>query len=245
MRKVIEEIGNRYGKWVVIRQVKHPRGQHAQWLCRCDCGTERIIQGDSLRGGDSQSCGCLRRDRIIEEMVGRKFGRLIIIGIGKTNKWGKTTWLCKCECGNKIMVPCGDLRSGNTKSCGCLRIELGRNLGSKSLPKGEASFNQIFASMKRNAKRRKYQWALSKEQVRILTQQPCHYCGVEPRQGCLHRRYNKVYIYNGLDRVDNERGYIIDNVVPCCRTCNLAKFTKTTEEFKTWVRNIYEHFVKI
>ena len=36
---------------------------------------------------------------------------------------------------------------------------------------------------------------------------------------------------HGLDRVDNEKGYSIDNVVTCCEQCNVAKSTQTYEDF--------------
>lgn len=37
-----------------------------QWKCRCDCGNETIVTGNSLLSGNTQSCGCLRRDSIGE-----------------------------------------------------------------------------------------------------------------------------------------------------------------------------------
>ncbi len=49
------------------------------------------------------------------------------------------------------------------------------------------------------------------------------------------------YIYNGIDRTDNDLGYITTNVVPCCATCNYAKKGKTVEEFFTWARRIAAH----
>lgn len=172
--------------------------------------------------------------------MGRKFGRLIIIERVGSDKQGNATWLCKCECGNQTIAASIDLRRGHKKSCGCLQI------ASVSLPKGEAAFNQIFGRMLRSAKRRRYEWQLTKEQFRVLTQRPCYYCGVEPNQGnCLSASaLNGLYLYNGLDRVDNSRGYIIDNLVTCCGTCNRAKRTMTTEQFKVWICQIYEHFGK-
>ena len=44
---------------------------------------------------------------------------------------------------------------------------------------------------------------------------------------------------NGLDRVDNNKGYTIDNVVPCCKRCNYAKNNQTPREFKEWVKKVY------
>lgn len=243
MGKLIDETGNRYGKWTVLKQAENLRGRQARWLCHCDCGNEHIVGGRELRDGDSQSCGCLRRERAEERMVGQKFGRLTVIQREGINKWGAITWLCECECGNRVVKRGDSLRSDRTKSCGCFQRE--RSSEANSLPVGEGAFNQILTVMKYRAKRQKHEWQLTKEQACVLLQQPCYYCGTEPNQGSrLSSTHNGAFIYNGLDRVDNSKGYIIDNVVSCCKICNVAKNTQTLEEFKAWLRRAYEHFAK-
>ena len=68
----INVAGQRFGRLLAIRQApsrKRPGGGVcAFWLCRCDCGVEKEIQGEALRKGKSQSCGCLRN----ELMKGRR-----------------------------------------------------------------------------------------------------------------------------------------------------------------------------
>ena len=229
-RKVVDKAGNRYGKWVVLKRAENsPRG--TRWLCKCDCGTERVVDGGSLRDGKSQSCGCSWR-KSAKEMAGQKFGRLTVIKRVGSNKRGDATWLCNCKCGKRAVLVGAHLRSGRVKSCGCLL----------ALPEGVASFNKVLSSMKRSAKHRGYTWQLTKEQFSTLTQQTCYYCGMEPSQ-CGHHSSHGDHIYNGLDRVDNSKDYTIDNVVPCCGDCNRAKGTKTTEEFKVWLHKAHEHFV--
>lgn len=49
-------IGSRFGKLTVIS--KKTSGSHASFLCRCDCGKEITVRGDSLRSGRTVSCGC-------------------------------------------------------------------------------------------------------------------------------------------------------------------------------------------
>lgn len=76
--------------------------------------------------------------------------------------------------------------------------------------------------MKRGAKRRKYEWSLEPEDTSGLILSDCYYCGKPSKEGIkLH----------GLDRVENDRGYHLDNVVPCCYECNIAKATQTQEDF--------------
>ena len=53
------------------------------------------------------------------DLTGQVFGRLTAISVFGKNKYGKTLWHCSCECGSVTLVSTGDLRSGNTKSCGC------------------------------------------------------------------------------------------------------------------------------
>lgn len=59
--------GLRFGRWVVLKRdsAKASNGG-AVFLCRCDCGTEKIVVGDKLRRGTSQSCGCLRNEMSAE-----------------------------------------------------------------------------------------------------------------------------------------------------------------------------------
>jgi hypothetical protein len=58
----------------------------------------------------------------LKDLTGRRFGRLIVIGLGPARS-GSRTWLCRCECGNTKAALSGNLRSGKTKSCGCIRVQ--------------------------------------------------------------------------------------------------------------------------
>ena len=96
---------------------------------------------------------------------------------------------------------------------------------------------------KSNARHANRDWTLTDEQFKNLIHSNCHYCGCEPAP-----RYNgdyKRYITaNGIDRVDTNKGYVIENVVPCCRQCNVMKMDYSIEEFKNKVLDIYNHFIK-
>lgn len=54
---------------------------------------------------------------------GERFGKLVVIKYVGKDKWNRATWLCKCNCGKETTVQSGNLRSGHTKSCGCLNID--------------------------------------------------------------------------------------------------------------------------
>lgn len=60
------------------------------------------------------------------DITGQRFGRLVAIKRVENSASGQTRWLCKCDCGNEVVVQRYALSSGNTKSCGCYRKEFGR-----------------------------------------------------------------------------------------------------------------------
>ena len=66
------------------------------------------------------------------DLTGQKFERLTVIKPAQ-NKGKRTAWLCKCDCGNEVVVLTESLRSNNTKSCGCLRTETARKNGMTQL----------------------------------------------------------------------------------------------------------------
>ena len=247
MRKVINETGNRYGRLLVLERSESDEHGNARWLCRCDCANEVIVLGASLRRGHTNSCGCFKNERSSKtntiDITGNRYARLSVVRRRGTNKFGAAMWLCKCDCGNEVTVVGNNLRKGATKSCGCLQRECAREL--KSLPKGVAYFNALVSMMKGNAKTRSLEWQLTREQVRHLTKRSCHYCGAEPSQVLSSRKYSGTYAYNGLDRVDNDKGYTIDNVVPCCFVCNRAKGNLTTGEFYAWIERVYTQHTTI
>lgn len=57
------------------------------------------------------------------DLTGQRFGRLVVVGRDGSDKTGHVTWLCKCDCGKQILVCGRELRNGDSKSCGCLKID--------------------------------------------------------------------------------------------------------------------------
>src|SRR5262249_4980447 len=133
MGKFIDMTGMSFGRLTVrARHRTRCRGPHALWHCDCYCGTECVVSGSKLRSGWTRSCGCLRREstaqRCLIDLTGQHFGRLVVLAIHpKRYRWrGKIAdvfWRSRCECGVECLVSGKVLRSGHTKSCGCLRRE--------------------------------------------------------------------------------------------------------------------------
>lgn len=141
-RKVKEEdvVGLIFNKWTVLGIDEAKSKNHTHVFCKCSCEKETIksIRFSCLKRGESMSCGCSRR--IAEENVlGLVFSKLTIIGIDKENteKHGTTHVLVRCSCDKKTIfsVVFYSLRSGNTKSCGCIRYIKSEELINKKIGK--------------------------------------------------------------------------------------------------------------
>jgi hypothetical protein len=190
------------------------------------------------------------------DLTGQCFERLTVIKFSGTDKNQRSRWLCKCLCGNEKIVGINSLKQGHTKSCGCLNKEKrtlwGINNTYRRKEKGRSGFNQLLNMYKKNANRRKLEFNISESEFLNLVQSNCFYCGKKPTNISYNHFKSSTekaiehgkFIYNGLDRLDNNIGYTIDNVVPCCKTCNTAKMQMTQQEFFDWIKQVYEYFIK-
>ena len=119
MGKFIDLTGKVFGRLIVVKRDLLERFK-PHWRCKCECGNETISSGSDLRTGDKKSCGCLRKDRLRIDLMGKVFGKLTVID--RAEKIGNSTsqfWLCKCKCGNKHIASGQHLRENKVKSCGC------------------------------------------------------------------------------------------------------------------------------
>ena len=120
MGELIDLTGKVYGKWAVLGQAENDKRGHTQWLCRCKCGTERVVNGYSLRSGRSTSCEC----SFLSDLTGQSFGKWTVLERAENTKDGKTRWLCCCKCGVVKKVRGENLRRGSSLSCGCSSLSL-------------------------------------------------------------------------------------------------------------------------
>lgn len=65
----IDLIGRRFGKLVVISRAENSKDDRSMWLCKCDCGKEKIIKGKYLLNGNTKSCGCLSTELLIRRNI--------------------------------------------------------------------------------------------------------------------------------------------------------------------------------
>jgi hypothetical protein len=136
--------------------------------------------------------------------------------------------------------------------CGCEkevdRYSLGRSSNScfrcsaKKFIIGNSAYHRLVRHYKKSAKERNLEFFIDEKQFVNITKSKCFYCNDDP-SNIIKEKYDE-YIYNGIDRVNNLKGYTIDNVVACCEICNKMKCTKSQEDFLQWVERVYNHSIK-
>lgn len=158
-------------------------------------------------------------------MIGKIFNKLTVISFDHQGASKLNYYNCQCNCGLYIIVSQTKLEKGMVKDCGC-------NKGIEETAKN------VWKS---------YQDGCSFEKFLKLSQQNCYYCNKVPsnRQNAYLRNNGKLtrksvpleqavkytFIYNGLDRIDTSSNHSEDNIVSCCKECNIAKNDYTFQEF--------------
>lgn len=173
------------------------------------------------------------------------FGKLTVLsGPHKTTRSdGKSSrvYKCRCDCGIEYDIAVNDLlrRDGKaTRACKMCRGNLSKERA-KTRTGFSGSVNKLYYIYKRAAMKREHAFELSLTDFYELCTQSCIYCGRKPEQKLGHGLTD--FLYNGLDRLDNTKGYISYNVVPCCKACNFAKGTRTYTEFIKWIVELVNH----
>jgi hypothetical protein len=137
VKKAINLVGRVFGRLTVLARAGSTDRAPPRplWRCRCACGEETVVLAESLRAGRTRSCGCLRAEIARElsprspSLVGEVFGRLTVLTRAESmDRARRPSWRCRCACGKETIVLAHSLRTGLTRSCGCLRAEISRTL---------------------------------------------------------------------------------------------------------------------
>lgn len=173
-------------------------------------------------------------------IIGKRFGRLVVIEFDRQNKYGSTWWLCRCDCGNTKSVYRGCLTSGDVRSCGCYRNEHRHEYGLKH----GLSNSKLYAV-----------WA---EMIQRCTNPNAHNYyryggrGIEVCKEWLHS-FDSFYswaIDNGyqdglsIDRINNQDGYHplncrwVDRITQAnnTRINHLVTYNNMTKTIAEWSR---------
>ena len=183
----------------------------------------------------------------MNDLINKKFGLLTVIEYaGKAKSRGKTIWKCKCECGTVKNIQDNHLKSGNTKSCGCLHARKGK---SSPFFKGYGDIPLTFYTRIKHACEKPQKYRDKKEflvsieylwELYIKQNKKCAISGVEiafnERQGSRGRCCSA-----SLDRIDSSKGYIEGNVQWVHKTVNIMKNKTEMNDFLSWCNKIAKY----
>ena len=98
-----------------------------------------------------------------------------------------------------------------------------------------------YAKYKKGAQERGIAFDLTKDELRALIAQDCHYCGTPAPVRPTHPNLSGDFNWNGIDRQDSAGVYNAENCVPCCGICNRAKMDMPLIQFLDWAKRLGEH----
>jgi hypothetical protein len=224
--KIKNLIGTRFNRLLVKDFAGTDNRSNSLWKCICDCGEEKIVSSWHLRSNLVKSCGCLRREKssingkkslgkitFKDYLVGKRFGRLIVLKDSGKRQNRNILWLCKCDCGKEKIVVTNSLKNKNCSSCGCLRRQYRGKISVywKGYEDLSASYmtRVRLSAIKRNLK---FKLTIKDAWEQFLKQnRKCALSGVELT---IEQGYTKYYEKQtaSLDRIDSSKGYTKDNI---------------------------------
>lgn len=188
------------------------------------------------------------RDGKYMDLVGHKYGQLTVVKFSHTKpdpreptRLGKIMWECVCECGGTVTTSSHSLRANHRRSCGCImkgRVSPNRGVF------GIGVKNLTLTRYRKSAETRSLAFTLTDEEFFAIGTQDCTYCGTGPRKMAAPKTYYGEYYFTGLDRIQSDKGYTLDNVLPCCKDCNYMKQEDSNEQFAQQIVKIHDFWAK-
>lgn len=215
-------------------------GNKTAWLCQCECGAYTIVSADSLIRQNTQSCGCLQRERTSQsnsnDLTGKVFGRLKVVERAEKDPQIKDRhiqWLCKCECGTEIKVASNNLTSGHTQSCGCLQRERSSLLHQKDLADKKYGLLTAKTVAYKDSRGNNY-WNCECECGNIGQVRANHLIDNSIKScGCIKTSYGEMIIAHIL--TDNGRIFTTEKTFETCKNPKTNKLLR----FDFYVDNTY------
>lgn len=178
---------------------------------------------------------------------GDRYGKLTVCEESKSQRYGKfkyLIWHCRCDCGVEKWVKGCNLRAGRCQSCGCSRSQ-NQNWGQKAIARNSKYFFRSWLAIWRSKsnKRRDMEFTLTLEQLDELFDQQngrCYYTG-EKLILATGAKFAVAETNISIDRIDNAKGYTIDNIVLCTKLVNISRNLLTQSEFIKMAYNITRH----
>lgn len=222
---IFDLTGQRFGSLTVLSFVSRSKGA-ILWQCQCECGSVIEVTSQSLRTNKS-TCGkksC--QGHQTKDLVGQVFGALKVRAfIGRIN--GMAVWSCLCGCGSIINASTNDLLVDGVTHCDAdASCNVERHI-EQPMPNYTTAIRKRYASYALKAYAAGMHFSLSEEGFVSFLLGDCVYCGEQSVNAC-----------NGIDRIDSDGGYDIENCVSCCKWCNWAKRDRSYDAFIKWLETI-------
>lgn len=175
---------------------------------------------------------------------GDRFGNLTVVSYYHLQDEKRWAVDLVCDCGNlvskKRLAHLYDSpkhkATSHCKKCGYVY----RGTNKRDYSDSQAK-NAVWFNYQSSAKRRGIFWGLSKKDFFNLINLSCTYCGdinTSYFNNPKSSPWAKPFVYTGLDRIDSSAGYLLTNVVTCCKICNRAKSDLSQQDFYNWVRRL-------
>lgn len=200
--------GQRFGKLVALNSTNKRSGRSMIWTCKCDCGDYTEVGANNLSNGHTKSCGCIGGSKYL---VGKRFGKLTVTKQLKKRYFGNIVWQCLCDCGSVTEVSTNALKKGNTKSCGCFKVDRLSKIIGKSHPRYNASLTDEDRLKKRDVLG-SGTYKLWVKNVKQRDNYTCQICG--NKGGKLNAHHLNGWGSFPEQRID------LDNGVTLCTDCH-------------------------
>jgi hypothetical protein len=212
--------GKTFGRLIVLHQDKTSTDKRIRWVVKCNlCQNVFSIRSNNLISRNVKRCIHCKATPNEKDFVGKVINDFTIIkfdGFYENQGW----WIVKYKNGEERRVKTSSLKNK-------------RSLKKVNKNDFDSSISELYRKYSHSAKKRKLDFNIDVSYFSKIIFENCFYCGDKPSNIQKSKNNNKIPLkYNGIDRKNNELGYIKDNVVSCCRICNRAK---SNLHYKKWI----------
>ena len=226
------------GKYYLTLDFRKPYRNSYQYYAHIeckDCGDKKTILKAQFKNYHTcQNCNKIKYRKDFEEFENESFKVLNFYKSGRNKNDRKLFYNVKCKsCGTESIM----LKQSVLDSKSCYHCS-----GNGVIPDINTIYKRMYASYRNGAISRGLSWELTLEDIKNLSSKNCYYCGIEPlnRTYSKYNKTNREVLTNGIDRIDNNKGYLLENTTTCCSKCNRMKSNFTLDEFLIQVENIYK-----
>ena len=225
MSQLIDLTGNKYGKLTVLKKDEERKTKSGSyWICQCECGNIKSVKSSSLRRGEIQSCGCLRkeaaqkaRENRIIDLTGQKFGYLTVLERDDEEQKkhsGALYWKCICDCGTIKSIRGSNLTRKDENriiSCGCFHRSLGEIEIYNLLEQNKINFIEQYRFQ--DFSKKSYDFAIINEQSQII--RLIEFDGEQHYKESFSLSWESLEIIQKRDKEKNQ--YAKDHNIPLVR----------------------------